>query len=199
MAKDRDCGQPLRGPFSFYDQSMCAWKTSQLCLDGEWSEFWETWPRAGMTRSGKAYELPTLARRTAENESGLLPAPTVQDAENDGGPSQFFRHTVPLNSFVKLFPTPRVCAGLRSSGMNRTEFYRKFWATPSATDGSRGADYNRPNRTNGGRDLVTDVGGQLNPAWVCWLMGYPSDWMDLPSSGRKSRQSRASRKASKAE
>src|ERR1043166_6962863 len=46
-----------------YDLAMCLWRTSQLCLDGEWEEFSETWPRSGTMRSGTAYRLPTLAPR----------------------------------------------------------------------------------------------------------------------------------------
>jgi hypothetical protein len=30
-----------------------------------------------------------------------------------------------------------------------------------------------------GRKLVTQVGGQLNPMWVEWLMGWPLEWTDL--------------------
>lgn len=34
----------------------------------------------------------------------------------------------------------------------------------------------------GGQDLATSVGGQLNPAWVEWLMGFPPGWTDLSAS-----------------
>jgi hypothetical protein len=59
-----------------YDRATSSWKTSQLCLDGELSEFSETWPRSGMTRSGTAYRLPPLVPLTGGTESGLLPTPT---------------------------------------------------------------------------------------------------------------------------
>jgi hypothetical protein len=59
-----------------FDPATSSWRTSQLCLDGELSEFSETWPRSGMTRSGTAYRLPPLVPLTAGTESGLLPTPT---------------------------------------------------------------------------------------------------------------------------
>jgi len=31
----------------------------------------------------------------------------------------------------------------------------------------------------GGQNLQTAVGGQLNPDWVCWLMGFPVGWTDI--------------------
>ncbi|TFC59447.1 MULTISPECIES: DNA cytosine methyltransferase [unclassified Cryobacterium] len=41
----------------------------------------------------------------------LMPTPTVQDASNNGGPSQFERNTLPLNTEVSLLPTPRSSRG----------------------------------------------------------------------------------------
>ena len=32
------------------------------------------------------------------------------------------------------------------------------------------------------RGLRTDVGGQLNPTWCEWLMGFPTGWTDLSAS-----------------
>ena len=34
----------------------------------------------------------------------MFPTPTVQDGENDGGPSQYKRHSIPLNAIVKDSP-----------------------------------------------------------------------------------------------
>ena len=59
-----------------------------------------------------------------------------------------------LNDEVKMFPTPRV-------------------------QSSRGTG---PSRTGNKVDLQTVVGGQLNPTWVEWLMGFPTGWTDLDAS-----------------
>ena len=66
----------------------------------------ETWPTSGMTRNGTAYALPTSEPATDDSACSsshgdeMLPTPTVQDAANLGGPSQFERNTLPLNTAV---------------------------------------------------------------------------------------------------
>jgi hypothetical protein len=32
------------------------------------------------------------------------------------------------------------------------------------------------------------AGGQLNPQWVSWLMGFPVDWCDLPGESQPESQ-----------
>jgi len=49
------------------------------------------------------------------------------------------------------------------------------WPTPVSDDTShRKAKY-----AQGGTALSTKAGGQLNPEWVEWLMGWPLGWTDL--------------------
>ncbi len=93
-------GQNMPESLATFDRNSSSWKTSQLCLDGELSEFSETWPRSGMTRNGIAYQLPTLAHPITETASGLLPTPsgvnggknhTVGRLDEWGGSSNPFR------------------------------------------------------------------------------------------------------------
>jgi len=101
------------------------------------------------------------------------PTPTVQDSENDGGPSQYNRNSVPLNALVKILPTPRACDGEKGT---RT---------------AEGAAKERLRRKNG-EDLPTVAGGSLNPDWVEWLMGFPVGWTACGVS-----ETRSCRKSSK--
>jgi hypothetical protein len=64
------------------------------------------------------------------------------------------------------------------------------WPTPDANCGQRGTQPNWiPKRKSGQpaqytinqavRDSGQQIGGQLNPMWVEWLMGWPIGWTDL--------------------
>ena len=57
-----------------------------------------------------------------------------------------------------------------------------YWPTPTARDwkdnGKSPAELARNSVT-----LATHAGGQLNPTWVEWLMGWPLGWTDLKPLG----------------
>lgn len=76
--RDRDSGQTIFGWSVSYDPVLCSWKTSQVCLTGELAEFLETWPRAGMMRSGVVTRLPNLDCPTFGSGCSLLPTPGAQ-------------------------------------------------------------------------------------------------------------------------
>ena len=58
--------------------------------------------------------------------------------------------------------------------------YRTTLPTPTAKDwkdnGKSPAELARKSKTQ-----ATHAGGQLNPTWVEWLMGFPIGWTDLNS------------------
>ena len=87
-----------------------------------------------------------------------------------------------FSSSGALIGTPTACARERSGprGSNGAEHDLKhgnlkgtvMYATPCAGDalGTSGG--------NNCRSLRTDIGGQLNPEWVEWLMGFPAGWTE---------------------
>jgi hypothetical protein len=52
-----------------------------------------------------------------------------------------------------------------------------MWPTPSARDWKSGKASQETMERNA-RPLSEAVGGQLNPQWVEWLMGFPIGWTD---------------------
>jgi hypothetical protein len=69
---------------------------------------------------------------------------------------------------------------------------RGIWPTPTARDWRSGKASEATMERNA-RPLSEAVGGQLNPEWVEWLMGFPPGWTDCgPSETPLSRRSRKS-------
>ena len=73
---DHLSGESLPGLLARYDPDTSSWKTSQRCAIEAWESFCQIWPRAGMMRSGIAYQRRSSARRTTGTGSGLLPTPS---------------------------------------------------------------------------------------------------------------------------
>ncbi len=93
----------------------------------------------------------------------MWPTPRANDAEKRGE----FDITNPRNGLpaaVHLWPTPRT-AGMCGGTGNWNQLKDKCENIEEA------------------RKMGAGNGGQLNPTWVEWLMGYPLGWTDLNVSG----------------
>jgi hypothetical protein len=196
--------------FASYDPATSSWRTSQLSLLEEWSEFSETWPRSGMTRNGTAYRLQPLAPLTGGTGSGSLPTPTAKANMLAPSMQKWAAHR-------NLWPTPTARDWKDTGDLTRVpensllprvvdRVERESWATPTAWLGRRPAHaegnaerWHNPERSNELSDQLAASGttGSLNPTWVEWLMGFPTGWTDLEASGTPS--SRRSRSGSAGE
>lgn len=128
--------------FASFDPTTWSLRTSQLSLLGDSTPSSVVLPKAGMTRSGSLYELPTLERPTAVNESsssrggstwdrGEYPTPTATDyGSSQNGASS--GHVCPTNG------TPSLSTWARTG-----------WATPTARDWKDGACAHADVPTNG--------------------------------------------------
>ncbi len=103
------------------------------------------------------------------------PTPTSKDGDHPRGPNSKQQC---LARSARMWPTPKAQnangPGIHGSGGLDLQTSVMF-ATPQATD------YKRDGRPHGfdQQDLPRQVGGQLNPTWVEWLMGYRSEWTVL--------------------
>ncbi len=173
------------------------------------------------------FQLAPSMPGTDETEYGLWPTPSVpnggrtmtpEDAINKGNTPNGKRQ-VGLENAVKFWPTPdhrdANAEGLEA-GKRRLEKWGtlglqtavNLWRSPSASDRRNRGGMNNPSikrRQKLGKQigLTMQVGGQLNPQWVEWLMGYPPEWTALSPSeiasfrASRSRSSKQSRKSTK--
>ena len=142
---------------------------------------------------------PTLSNIAAKKQA--YPTPTKSDAS--GGPGNHgrqggsnLRTAVSLKlAQGPLFPTPTKSTADKEVISSQKNFnlvaYAKMFPTPIASD-FKGAPnlksvQERAKKSSRGvrlpealqREQSGAIGGQLNPTWVEWLMGWPLGWTDL--------------------
>lgn len=166
---------------AWYDQSSYSWKTYQQSLVTDWEQFSETWPRWGMTAGGSAYAHPMSERRITETDGSYLPTPVSSDGTSGGiiGANDTYKET--KNGTLRKYNGQGTNGSL---GLGR---YVRFYPTPTTND-AKNATLPESQRLRDGmagalmRDGVP-AGGQLNPAFVEWLMAFPigftvsKDWV----------------------
>lgn len=175
--------------------------------EGTGSQLWPT-PVSGrpdqrMSESQEARHSRSLMQEV-QVRAGLWPTPTARDCKGANSMEHLNRegkrnHTDQLANAVKLWPTPSAsdCGRtainpiLTSNGTirhrNKTggQSYARLdqvaamFPTPT---GRCGKSESNSKTRQGSADLQTTVGGQLNPTWVEWLMGFPLGWTDLSAS-----------------
>jgi len=169
---EADSGRKWPASLAKYDPDSRSWKTHQLSLLGDWEPFSETWPRWGTMRGGECWvqKMPSgicaiRASITSEPVSSCwrVPTPTVQDGRGRDRHNQK-NGTVILSllGVCQRFPTPLsrdYRTGDKPDSRRAIVKQSGRWHSPNLND-------------------VAAPGGQLNPPWVEWLMGWPIGWTD---------------------
>lgn len=115
-----------------------------------------TWKASATPAKRLLFRLVPSMPRIDGTDARLWATPAARDYKGANSVDHLTRegrrnHTDQLANAVKLFPTPK--------------------AQNSRGSGERHGD--------GGQSLDVEVGGQLNPDWVEWLMGFPIGWTSL--------------------
>ena len=181
---EADYSSRSSGSLAKYDLDSSSWRTSQRLLFEEQNELLANFAAYGMTVDGSLYRLQTSEQTTKENDGGCWPTPCARDHHPNGmKPGS----KVDLGNAVKMWPTPtsRDWKGPQANEYKQmrgeeTKFKMESlpgavgqYPTPAANP-SRGLRSGEPNDKN--RIRLEPTGGQLNPTWVEWLMGYPSEY-----------------------
>lgn len=183
---DQDFGTSMPASLASYDRDTRLWKTSERLLFEDSTPCLDRLPKSGMMRSGKIYAPPMSERPTVGKESGLLPTPRSAEAEHSGRKAMNHGGQTGLAEAVNNWPTPRTSDADRGGRGDLIQAVRgnqnKHYATPTSRDW-RSGKASKATMERNSRPLSEQVGGQLNPTWVEWLMGYPLGWTDLNVSG----------------
>jgi hypothetical protein len=140
-----------------------------------------------------------LTDETDFSSSPGLPTPIASDGTK--APNDSLARTIETGSRRgRKWPTPKgspsgpdfARPGRDGSGGDdlATAVARGNWPTPTAGDcrGSGSAAYSTESGRHSGTTLTDAAvraghhGGQLNPTWVEWLMGFPSGWTAYAAS-----------------
>ena len=176
-------GQKWQGLLAKYDPDLHLLKTVQCSLFEDSTQYSVTLPKWGLMQNGDVFQQPKSEQITKGIESGLLqetkwPTPTAstggasKNPENPRG-----KHGGnPLATAVQMWPTPDANMGARGTQENWTKI------RPSGQP----AQYTLNQAVRDSLDVAVQhtnnqqkTGGQLNPTWVEWLMGWPLGWTDL--------------------
>jgi len=186
-----------------FDRDTCSWRTLQQSFLTDSEPYSETWPRWGMTQGGAAYAHPMSERRITEIDGLHWPTVGTRGFTNDGDLVALGKKCESLEEMngmayraakkkkAMYWPTPM--AGerdvsprwmkTRSNGLSMEPNLAgavKLYPTPTTND-AKNSTLPESQRFRDGMAgaLMRDgekAGGQLNPDWVAWLMGFPIGW-----------------------
>ena len=194
-------------------------KTLLGSCDWAWTKYSLTWKAKATPQGRLIFQLARLAPRTSDNGSGLLHTPTAK--ANQTSPSMVEKGRGNWVSSLggakphHMVPTPTSQDHIERQNTNKTpstgklnyetnksvslDRWVKMWPTPRASEwkgvGPLGSKSHRYRLDRHYLDATVQeeekTTGKLNPQWVAWLMGYPTEYLScVPWETRSSRKSR---------
>lgn len=156
-------GLKWRESLAKFDPVSCSWKTVQPLFPEDSTKFSATLPAWGSMQNGELFPQPIVALHTSGNESGFWPTLLASDGPNGGPNSRGSKGDLRLSAAVHTFPTLKARdyrTGDRPEARRARLRRTGEWHSPDLND-------------------VAAPGGQLNPTWCEWFMGFPEGWTEL--------------------
>lgn len=199
-------GPPPSESYAKYDRESRGWKTFQVSFTESTvtlTPFSGSWTKQGTMRNGVVFRRRKLERRTKGRGSGSLPTPKVSRSTYDRNPRTgekvWTLAGMARHGLLERVPTPTVDdadnSTLPPSQIKRDSVVgwvmRNRYPTPQANSwestGSRAQLHLLVEEgvltAEEKRKMSAGNGGQLNPEWVEWLMGWVIGWTDLEVLG----------------
>ncbi len=136
-------------------------------------------PLATLGTNGGPNQRDSSGRPGLQMAAMMWPTPKASAAGPDFAKMDRSGTGISLATAVAMFPTPTAtntkAVHMRGADKGKARQARSYLPTPTVC-----GNYNRKGASpTSGDGLATVVGGQLNPMWVEWLMGWPLGWTDL--------------------
>lgn len=192
------CGLKPLQPSGRFDHNGRCWRTFQGCFGWKTelpsTEFYQDWPKSGMTVGGKLFRLVPLVRHTDGIESGLLLTTPTRD--NAIRSERFGRGKPNPREAIKMLSTPSASvASCRRDGTWTGKYFIKSNGKKSQTRLAdqigmlpipRARDYRGYARVNShgtyymlNEEVGKKTGLKLQPAFAEWMMGFPIGWTEI--------------------
>ena len=152
------------------------------------SEIWPT-PRAGDGEKRGDFD-ENNPRNGLPGRVKKFPTPTRHDGKDNASPAAILRKSPGLGVVAQIWQTPtaddaveRKIGKWNSRGEPKLSAEVLIWPAPRTMGmcGGSGAweQLKQATTIEEARKMGAGNGGQLNPPWVEWLMGWPIGWTDL--------------------
>ena len=206
-------GRKLLGLSKSPDQLGLLEKMLVESLNSISTPYLRTWKVRTTPQGALVFQLRASVQTTKDKESGLLPTPRTGGGSRPnrkGG--KVLEEEVMIEAglrergktLAQMYPTPKASGYenaetvIKRLGMKAVKSHNllaavQMYPTPTTQDAKNNANPSQMKRKI--KPLNAVIGGRLNPNFVEYLMGFPTDWTRIEQTGSKDSETQSCRKS----